>query len=298
MIQGQSPYDRTWNAAGSCGGQSRAFPVAQLALSGDFSYLTPMNYDFPLLLRFLATNDSVWLGNFLPKWCKDAKHVQAPSANGQRDTSCFCLPLWSMLQIRLHFFFDGWGHDWHSVVVVSVLMWCHTVCETPLFLKSALPISKSFSEIVLCPLLCHFAQRAFCSDDKWQSFAQSGVPFLQGKSVIWEVSEMRFFEHFCLARIKAAVFMGACSLLVQRESVWLSELHHGKLAKSAPDKSCFILLQEIHQQVAIWSLSSQNRDPIELLGWHKSHETVVVPQKQKPKGLPFHPLRCPTTFDS
>jgi len=64
--------------------------------------------------------------------------------------------------------------------------------------------------------LIHFAQRAFCSDDKWQSFAQSGVPFLQGKSVIWEMS---FFEHFCLARIKAAVFMGACSLLVQRESV-------------------------------------------------------------------------------
>lgn len=105
-------------------------------------------------------------------------------------------------------------------------------------------------------ILIHFAQRAFCSDDKWQSFAQSGVPFLKGKSVIWEMS---FFEHFCLARIKAAGFMGACSLLVQRESVWLSELHHGKLAKSAPDKSYFILLQEIDQQVAIWSSRRESK---------------------------------------
>ena len=121
-----------------------------------FLLLDPDEYDFPFFAE-VSGHDSLWLGNFLPKWCKDAKHVQAPSANGQRDTSCFCLPLWSMLQIRLHFFFWRLG----TRLTLSCVCQCfdvvgHTVCETPLFLKSALPISKLFSEIVLCPFAMSF----------------------------------------------------------------------------------------------------------------------------------------------
>lgn len=255
----QLTYDRTWNAAGSCGGQSRAFPVARqwwfLLLDPDGSG------DFPFLLRFLATNDSLKrLGIF----CQSDARTQSDGTG----TLCkwpeghfMLLP--AALKYAPNsaaFFFLTAGDTTDTQLCLSVF-WCGvTQFAKHHFFWRARYQYRSFSQqlyYVRCyVILIHFAQRAFCSDDKWQSFAQSGVPFLKGKSVIWEMS---FFEHFCLARIKAAVFMGACSLLVQRESVWLSELHHGKLAKSAPDKSYFILLQEIDQQVAIWSSRRESK---------------------------------------
>ena len=39
-------------------------------------------------------------------------------------------------KIRLHFLIPGNAADQSSVF--SALMWCHTVCKAPLFLKSAL----------------------------------------------------------------------------------------------------------------------------------------------------------------
>lgn len=120
--------------------------------SGDFSYLTLMAVVIFLFYWGFWPPMTAWNAwEFSAKVMQGRKvMVQAPSANGQRDTSCFCLPLWSMLQIRLHFFFWRLG----TRLTLSCVCQCfdvvsHSLRNTTFFEERATNIEAFLSNCTM-----------------------------------------------------------------------------------------------------------------------------------------------------